>query len=103
MQRSFLGRSDIGQFREALEKTVQEVIRGTVGRLEAAGVSGVCLKTNPPLCEAILGPGPVTLRDRRRGHFKKVKPEQEERIMALKREKTHRSASQSRAIKLGSC
>lgn len=68
------------------------MVKGTVGRLEAAGVLGVCLKTIHRYVKKFLDRGPQGLLDCRRGHYRKLKPEQEEHIVALKREKIHRSA-----------
>lgn len=68
------------------------MIKGTLSRLEAAGVLGVTLRTIHRYVKKFLDRGPEGLLDHRQGHFRKLKPEQEARIAASKLEKTHRSA-----------
>lgn len=78
--------------KEPLNKTVQEVVKGILDIRKAAEVVGVSHRTIHNYVRRFLDQGSGGLLDRRRGHFRKLRTEQEADIVSCKREKPHRSA-----------
>ncbi|MBI3060171.1 MAG: helix-turn-helix domain-containing protein [Deltaproteobacteria bacterium] len=78
--------------KEALDKTVQEVVKGVLDIRRAAEGVGVSHRTIHNYVRRFLDQGSEGLLDRRRGHFRKLRTEQEADIVSCKREKPHRSA-----------
>jgi transposase len=71
---------------------IPRVIRRTVGYKEAAQILGVSLRTIHNYVRRFLNSGPEGLHDHRRGHFRKIGPNEEIRIVACKLDSPHRSA-----------
>jgi transposase len=78
-----------GNLREA---TVRDVINGRLRRRDAAEILGVSLRTVHSYVKKYMNEGQEGLIDHRRGHFQKLNPEQEIRIVACKTERPYRSA-----------
>lgn len=78
--------------REAITKTIRKVIDGRVARKDAAKVLRVSVRTIHTYVKKFLAQGPEGLLDHRRGHFRKIQPEQEIRIVACKLDYPSRSA-----------
>lgn len=73
-------------------KIIPRVIRRNLGYKQAAQILGVSLRTIHNYVRRFLDGGPEGLQDHRRGHFRKIGPEQEIRIVACKLDNPHRSA-----------
>lgn len=73
-------------------KIVRRVIRRRLGYKEAAQILGVSLRTIHNYVRRFLDSGPEGLQDHRGGHFRKIDPEQELRIVTCKLDGPHRSA-----------
>ena len=78
--------------KENLKRTIRGVINGRLARKDAAEILGVGLRTIHNYVKKFLDHGPEGLVDHRQGHFRKIEPEQEIRIVALKLDAPHRSA-----------
>ena len=78
--------------RKAINKTIKNLTANRITRKEAARVLGVSLRTIQNYLKKYLDQGPEGLRDRRRGHFRKIEPEQETRILACKLDRPYCSA-----------
>ena len=75
-----------------VERTVRGVVNGRFARKDAAKILGVSLRTIHNYVRRFLDHGPEGLRDHRQGHFRKIDPEQEIRIVACKLDSPQRSA-----------
>jgi len=78
--------------RQAVRKSIRRVINGNLARKDAAKLLRVSLRTVHNYVRKFLDHGPEGLLDHRRGHFRKIGPEQEVRIVACKLDGPGRSA-----------
>lgn len=67
-------------------------MRGVINKVDAAGNLEVTLRTIQRYVKHFLEKGDEALKDKRRGHYRKITEEDERGIVASKEEKTHRSA-----------
>jgi transposase len=74
------------------KRAIKDILRGVVGRLEAARVLEVSLRTIQRYLRRYLEGGDEALRDRRRGHHRKLTETDEAQIVACKGARVHRSA-----------
>lgn len=79
-------------FREDVKRTIRAVINGRIARKDAAQILGVSLRSIHNYVRKVLDQGPEGLLDHRHGHFRKIQPELEIRIVACKLDSPHRSA-----------
>ena len=75
-----------------IKKTVCAVLNGSLTRNDAAKNLRVTLRTVHNYVKKYLDHGPEGLRDHRKGHFRKLEPEHEMRIVACKLDSPRRSA-----------
>jgi len=78
--------------RQAIYKTVKNVTSNRITREQAARDLGVSVRTIHNYVKNYLDRGPEGLQDHRRGHFRKIAPEQEIRILACKLDRPSSSA-----------
>ena len=78
--------------KQAVKKTICGVINGRVARREAAETLKVSIRTVHNYIRKYLEQGPEGLTDHRRGHYRKIKIEQERRILTCKLDFPYRSA-----------
>lgn len=78
--------------RQLIYKIVKSVTTNRITRKQAAKRLGVSIRTIHNYVKHYLMYGPEGLQDRRRGHFRKIEPDQEYRILACKLDQPSSSA-----------
>jgi transposase len=78
--------------RDSIYKTVKNVTANRITRKQAAKSLGVSLRTIHNYVKYYLDQGPEGLQDHRRGHFRKIEPEQEFSILTCKLDRPSSSA-----------
>ena len=78
--------------KRAIEKIVVRVMSGSLDRKQAAKLVGVSVRTIHNYMRKFVDDGPDGLLDHRGGHYRKVDPEQEMKIVACKLDRPDRSA-----------
>jgi len=78
--------------RAEVKKIIRAVLDGRLARKDAAAILDVSLRTVHNYVKKYLAQGPEGLRDHRQGHFRKIAPEHEMRIVACKLDSPRRSA-----------
>ncbi len=78
--------------KQTRRRTITNVVRGRLARRDAAKILGVSLRSVHNYVTRYLQRGPEGLLDRRRGHFRKIGPDQEVWIVTCKLDGRHRSA-----------
>jgi len=82
----------MNRHRQAIYTTVKNVTANRITRDQAARALGVSVRTIHNYVKNYLEHGPDGLEDHRRGHFRKIEPEQEIRILACKLDRPSSSA-----------
>lgn len=78
--------------RRIVKNTISKVIHEGLDYREAAAVLGVSIRTVHNYVRRYLDHGPEGLLDRRCGHFRKIEPDQETRILVCKLDRPYCSA-----------